>query len=108
MLGITWTERWLGDETEEVDQIAWPPRSPDLTSLDFFMSVYVKNIVYQVKMNDLEHLKARIMNSVATVTPNTLEAMWNEVEYCLDFCRATKGNFLRKLYTQKKLRYIPL
>jgi hypothetical protein len=51
----------------------------------------VKNIVYQVKMNDLEHLKARIMNSVATVTPNMLQATWNEVEYRLDICRVTKG-----------------
>jgi hypothetical protein len=27
---------------------------------------------------------------VATVTPNVLQAMWNEVEYRLDICHATK------------------
>jgi hypothetical protein len=35
----------------------------------------VKNIVYQVKINDLQHLKSRIRDAVATVTPNMLQAM---------------------------------
>jgi hypothetical protein len=39
----------------------------------------MKNTVYQVKINDLQHLKARIRDAVATVTPNTLQATWNEV-----------------------------
>jgi hypothetical protein len=50
----------------------------------------VKNIVYQVKINDLQQLKARIRDAVATVTPNMLQATWNEVEYRLDICYATK------------------
>jgi hypothetical protein len=65
MLGFTWTERWI----DRSGPIAWPPRSPDLTPLDFFLWGYVKNIVYQVKINDLQ-------------------ATWNEVEYRLDICRA--------------------
>jgi hypothetical protein len=52
--------RWIG----RIGPIAWP----DLTPLDFFLWGYVKNIVYQVKMNDLQHLKARITDAVATVT----------------------------------------
>jgi hypothetical protein len=51
----------------------------------------VKNIVYQVKINDLQNLKARIKDAVATVTPNMFLATWNEVEYCLDKCYASKG-----------------
>jgi hypothetical protein len=50
----------------------------------------VKNIVYQVKINDLQHLKAHIRDAVATVTPNVLQATLNEVEYHLDICRATR------------------
>jgi hypothetical protein len=52
---------------------------------------YVKNIAYQVNTNDLHHLKARIRDAVATVTPNVLQATWNDIEYQLDTCRATKG-----------------
>jgi hypothetical protein len=57
----------------------------------FSCGVYVKNIFYQAKINDLQHLKARIRDAVATVTPNMLQATWNGVEYRLDICRATKG-----------------
>jgi hypothetical protein len=64
--------------------------SPDLTSLNFFLWGYVKNIVCQVKINDLQHLKARVRDAVATVAPNMLQATWNEVEYRPDICRATK------------------
>jgi hypothetical protein len=32
------------------------------------------NIVFQVKINDLQHLKARIREAAATVTPNLLQA----------------------------------
>jgi hypothetical protein len=51
----------------------------------------MKNIVYQVIFNVFQHLKACIRDAVATVTPNMLQATWNEVEYHLDICRATKG-----------------
>jgi hypothetical protein len=48
-------------------------------------------MVYQVKINDLQHLEARIRDAVAPVTTNMLQATWNEVEYCLDISCATKG-----------------
>jgi hypothetical protein len=69
----------------------WSPRSPDLTPLDFFLWGYVKNILYQCKINDLQHLKACIRDAVATVTPNMPQATWNEVECRLDTCRAIKA-----------------
>jgi hypothetical protein len=79
--------KWIGRS----GPIAWTPRPPDLDPLDFFLCSYVKNIVYQVKINDLQHLKARIRDPMTTVTPNILQATWHEVKYRLDICRATKG-----------------
>ncbi|PNF17602.1 hypothetical protein B7P43_G14207 [Cryptotermes secundus] len=76
MLGIIWTERYLGDGS---------------AGMYFFLWGYVKNIFYQAKINDLQHLKASIRDSVATVTPNMLQATWNEAEYRLIICRATRG-----------------
>jgi hypothetical protein len=75
--------------------IAWPARSPGLTPTVFSYWIYVKSLVYQVKINELQHLKARIRDTVATVTPNMLQATWNEDEYRLDMCRATKGATLK-------------
>jgi hypothetical protein len=79
--------RWIG----RGGPIAWPFRSPDLTPLIFFLCGYVKKIVYQVNINNLQQLKARITAVMATVTPNMLQATWNEVAYRLDICRATMG-----------------
>jgi hypothetical protein len=69
--------RWIG----RGGLVAWPPRSPDLTPLDFILWRYVKNIVYQVKINDLQHLKASIRDAVATVTSNMLQGTWNKVDF---------------------------
>jgi hypothetical protein len=63
--------------------------------IGIFLWGYVKNIFYLVKINDLQHLKARIRDAVATVTPNMLQATWNEVEYRLNICRATKGTHIK-------------
>jgi hypothetical protein len=68
---------------------------PDLSPLDFFLWRYVKNIVYQFKINDLQHLKARIREAAAKVTPNKLQATWNEAEHRLDICRVTKGAYIK-------------
>jgi hypothetical protein len=77
--------RWIG----RGGPIAWPPGLPDLTPLEFFMWCYVKNIVYHVKINDLQHLRAHIMDTVGTVTPNMLQATWNEIEKVM----YTENNF---------------
>jgi hypothetical protein len=74
--------RWFGrDET-----IAWPPSSPDLTPLIFSSEVMRRTLV-----TDLENLKARMKDAVARVKLNMLQATWDEAEYHLDICRATKG-----------------
>jgi hypothetical protein len=36
-------------------------------------------------------LKARITDAVATITENTLENTWREIDYRLDILHATKG-----------------
>jgi hypothetical protein len=71
--------------------IPWPPRSPDLTPVDFFLWGYVKNCVYGEKIGDLQHLWDRIATAIATVTPDIIQRTWHEIEYCLDVCRATNG-----------------
>ena len=45
-------ERWIG----RGGPAAWPPRSPDINSLDFFLWGYVKIEVFK----SLQHLKGRI------------------------------------------------
>jgi hypothetical protein len=55
----------------------------------------VKNIVYQVKISDIQHLKALIRDVMVTATPKMLQATWNKIEYLLDICRTTKGAHIK-------------
>jgi hypothetical protein len=49
----------------------------------------VKNLVYQIKSNDLQDLQAGRRNAVATVTHNMLQNICKEVENHEDICCAT-------------------
>jgi hypothetical protein len=69
----------------------WPPCSPDLTPLNFYFWGFVKQIIYRVRIHNIQHLKQRIRKAAASVTPDVLVRVWQEMEYHLDVCRATNG-----------------
>ncbi|GBL62149.1 hypothetical protein AVEN_225592-1 [Araneus ventricosus] len=71
--------------------MAWPPRSPDITPLDFYLWGYVKQHVYSERINDINNLKQRIMDVIHSVTPDVLTLVCQELDYRLDVCRATNG-----------------
>jgi hypothetical protein len=53
-------DNWIGRN----GPILWPPRSQDLTVLDFFFRGYIKNILYAEKIRDLQHLKDRMCAAI--------------------------------------------
>jgi hypothetical protein len=55
---------------------------------------YVKQCVYSVRINNIEHLRARITEAVHSVTPDVLRRVWQELEYQLDVCKATNGSHI--------------
>jgi hypothetical protein len=84
-LDVNLPRRWIGRGGWK----QWPPRSPDLTPLYFYLWGYVKQTVYNETINDIDQLKQRIRAAIASVTPDVLGHVWQEVEYRLDVCRAT-------------------
>ncbi|GBM70231.1 hypothetical protein AVEN_147154-1 [Araneus ventricosus] len=86
-LDTTFPQRWLGRGAV----MAWPPRSPDITPLDFYLWGYVKQHVYIERINDINHLKQRITDVIHSVTPDVLSRVWEELDYRSDVCRATNG-----------------
>lgn len=84
-LNHTMLDKWIGRGVA----ISWPPRSLDLTQLDFFLWGYVMNLVYQVRNKDLQQLKADIRDPMAMVIHNMLQNTWTEVKYHLNICHAT-------------------
>jgi hypothetical protein len=48
-------------------------------------------IIYSVRIYNIQHLKKRIREAVASVTADVLGRVWREMDYSLDVCRATNG-----------------
>jgi hypothetical protein len=68
----------------------WPPRSPDLTSRDFFLWGYVKEQVFlQPQSLDIDELKLTIAKAIEKTDRNMLERVRDELHYRLDICRVT-------------------
>ena len=86
-LNETFPNRWIGRN----GPTPWPPRSPDITPLDFFLWGYVKDRVYRTPVRDVETLQSRTIEVLATVNEEMLENTWREIEYRLDILRATNG-----------------
>ncbi|GFW14032.1 DUF4817 domain-containing protein [Trichonephila clavipes] len=53
--------------------VNWPPRSCDLTPLDYFLWGYVKSLVYADKSQTLDHLEDNIRRVIADIRPQMLE-----------------------------------
>uniref|UniRef100_A0A669CZ07 DUF4817 domain-containing protein n=1 Tax=Oreochromis niloticus TaxID=8128 RepID=A0A669CZ07_ORENI len=68
--------KWIGHR----GSIEWLPRSPDLTPLDFYLWGHLKAIVYGVKIRDVQHLKLRILDACAGISPAVLLSVCEEWE----------------------------
>ena len=69
----------------------WPPRSPDLTFCEFFLWGYVKDRVYVPPLPaTVDELQERITAVFKSVTPDMLQRIWSELDYCIDVCRVTR------------------
>lgn len=58
-LNVAYPNRWIG----RGGPYAWPPRSPDLTPLDYYLWGYLKSLVYEVKVNTRAELIQRIQDA---------------------------------------------
>ncbi|GFU72935.1 uncharacterized protein TNCV_4636691 [Trichonephila clavipes] len=64
----------LGDRLiSRFGPVNWPPRSCDLTPLDYFLWGYVKSLVYADKPQTLDHLEENIRRVIADIRPQMLK-----------------------------------
>lgn len=83
-------EKWIAN----AGHILWPPRSPDLTIMDFFFWGRIKQIVYSNRIpNDVEVLKNRIRDAVNSISLEEIRAAFNAFRTKIEEC-ANKGGGL--------------
>ncbi|GFX14861.1 uncharacterized protein TNCV_1486031 [Trichonephila clavipes] len=77
--------------------VNWPPRSCDLTPLDYFLWGYVKSLVYADKPQMLDHLEDNIRRVIADIRPQMLEKVIENWTSRLDYIRASRGSPMREI-----------
>lgn len=94
-------KNWLGENFGEWigrgGGLGWPPRSPDLTPLDFFLWGYIKNIVYEEPSETLEELKRKILDAFSTVTAEMLKNVHENIKKRIDMCISVQGDHFEQL-----------
>ncbi|GFU22764.1 uncharacterized protein TNCV_829751 [Trichonephila clavipes] len=77
--------------------VNWPPRSWDLTPLDYFLWGYVKSLVYADKPQTLDHLEDNIRRVIADIRPQMLEKVIENWTSRLDYIRASRGSHMPEI-----------
>ncbi|GFW51607.1 uncharacterized protein TNCV_4212831 [Trichonephila clavipes] len=72
--------------------VNWPPRSCDLTPLDYFLWGYVKSLVYANKPQTFDSLGDNISRVIANIRPQMLEKVIENWTSRLDYIRASHGS----------------
>uniref|UniRef100_A0A1B6M0X5 Tc1-like transposase DDE domain-containing protein n=1 Tax=Graphocephala atropunctata TaxID=36148 RepID=A0A1B6M0X5_9HEMI len=62
-LNEEYEDRWIG----RGGPVPWPPRSPDLTPIDFYVWGQMKQLVYSTPVIDAMDLVARIVAATAVI-----------------------------------------
>ncbi|GFV99557.1 uncharacterized protein TNCV_5079211 [Trichonephila clavipes] len=77
--------------------VNWPPRSCDLTSLDYLLWSYVKSLAYAGKPQTLDHLEDNIRRVIADIRPQMLEKVIENWTSRLDYIRASHGSHMPEI-----------
>ena len=68
MINDIFDEKWIG----RGGPVTWPPRSPHLTSPDYFLWGFVKERVMAVPPTTPEDMKERVRRACTEITPQML------------------------------------
>jgi len=76
-------QKWIG----RGGPVAWPPRSPDMNPLDFYLWGHVKSIVYKNAPNNIADLRQRIIRG------------FREIRTDPNVCHRVRNSFDRRIRT---------
>ncbi|KAJ4451919.1 hypothetical protein ANN_03397 [Periplaneta americana] len=89
-------DRWIG----RGGPIAWPPHSPDLNPLDFYLWGHLKSLVYSSPVPDLESLRNRIVACSEDI--RSTPGVWDRVRRAVCLASVALKMYMRIL--ERRLR----
>lgn len=93
-LNQAYPERWIG----RYGFVLWPPRSPDLTPLDFYLWGHWKEAVYSVQIDTKEQLIARIRETGEIIRQQMLDVdLPTEMKRRALYCVQQNGGHIEQL-----------
>jgi len=94
-LNESFPNRWLG----RGGPVAWAPKSPDLTSLDYYLWGHMKTLVYETKVASRAVLHDRIFAAVEHIRnhPDNAASATRSLLMPAENCLATGGGHFEQL-----------
>ncbi|GFG35962.1 hypothetical protein Cfor_02926, partial [Coptotermes formosanus] len=80
-----------GTEERTVSKGLWPPRSPDLSTCDFYVWGYLKGKVYKSNPHTLDELRKDIRSAVETIGVPVLRTVYPNMVTRAQRCIYSQG-----------------
>ncbi len=80
-------KRWIGRQSD----MPWPPRSPDLTTADFFLWGYLKDKVYRRQPTNIATLKQYIKDELNKIPQGMIKSSCRSIISRLKHCIEHNG-----------------
>lgn len=77
--------------------VRWPPRSPDLTTCDFFLWGFIKSKVYETSPTTPDDMRQRIVRAFQEITPEILRNVQNSLQKRFLLCSEQNGQHFEHL-----------
>jgi hypothetical protein len=98
-LDETFPLRWMGRGTaNEPAPFAWPPFSPDLTPMDFFLWGWIKSRVYTTPIGNIAELRGRIERAFQELPQQMINRALDSYKRRLERCLAVNGRGVEQEY----------
>ena len=81
--------------------VNWPPRSCDITPLDYFLWGYVKSKVFVDKPATIQDLEANITRVIRQIPVAMLESVIENWTFRMDHVRRSRGQHLNEIIFKK-------
>ncbi|ERL86775.1 hypothetical protein D910_04181, partial [Dendroctonus ponderosae] len=78
--------------------VQWPPRSPDLIKIDFFLWGYVKNEVFKITPTTKYDMKERTTTVFRNINNIVLNSVSDSFEKRINSCLNVNGNHIEHLF----------